>query len=130
MAFRCPQCKTSDSLEISASIDLPPDRKSTEISLQVVECSACNFRGLAVYEECRSGGPMGEEGQHIGYWVSPDAVEKIKQAIASCPSPHRDHCTCQAHSELSNRDVHTIWRGLLEIERGHTFLMRMAVYNH
>lgn len=126
MPFRCPQCKSIDTLEITASIDLPPDRRSTDISLQVVVCSACNFRGLAVYEECRSGGPSGEEGQHIGYWVSPDAVDLVLQAIASCPSPHNDRCTCQAHTELSNRDVSSVWRGLIEIERGHTFLMRLC----
>ena len=126
MAFRCPQCKTCDTLDICTSIDLPPDRLSTDISLQVVECKACNFSGLAVYEECRSGGPVGEEGQHIGYWVSSDAVDLVKQAIAGCPNPHNDHCTCQVHSELGNRDLSKIWRGLLEIERGHTFLMRIC----
>ncbi len=125
MSFRCPQCKSVDSLKISSAIELPPDRLSQEITLQVVACQECGFRGLSVYEETRYGG-KGEDGWvHTGYWVSSDAVESVEAAIASCPQPNNPRCTCQAHTELSQRNISEIWRGLLEMERSHTFLMRL-----
>lgn len=127
MSFQCPQCKSVDSLDIMMAIELPPDHKSQEITLQVVACRVCNFRGLAVYEETRYGG-TGEDGWvHTGYWVSPDAVESVVAAISSCPQPNNRRCKCPAHSELSQRNVSQIWRGLLEIERSHTFLMRLHI---
>jgi Zn ribbon nucleic-acid-binding protein len=126
MPFRCPQCKTSDSLEIGASLEIPPDRQSCEISLQVVACSACGFRGLAVYREGRASVPESESWQHIGYWVSPDAVESVLRAIQDCPEPHNPKCQCFSHTSLGQKDIRRVWKGLLELERGHTFLMRLA----
>lgn len=125
MSFRCPQCKTVDSLNIEMAIELPPDNKSQEITLQVVACQICAFRGLAVYEEARYGG-AGEDGWvHTGYWVSSDAVDSVVAAISSCPQPNNPRCICQAHGELSQRNISQVWRGLLELERSHTFLMRL-----
>ena len=125
MAFRCPQCKTTDSLEIMTSIELPPDYRSTDISLQVVECSLCPFRGLAVYEEPRLG--RREASHHTGYWVSPDAVEAVLTAIQACPDRYNPRCQCRIHCVLGQADPYGPWRGLLEMERSHTFTMRMAV---
>jgi len=124
MSFRCPQCQTANTLEIIESIDLLPDRNCDEISLQVVGCSACSFRGLAVYEEYLHAAEA-DLWKHIGFWVSRDAVESVLQAIRSCPEPHNPHCNCPAHISLGKQDVYGSWRGLLEIERGHTFAMRL-----
>jgi hypothetical protein len=125
MPFRCPQCKSPGSLDIAASIELPPDSRSDEISLQVVACSDCQFRGLAVYEESRRGAIDSESWNHIGYWVSPDAVASVLKAIRSCPTPRNAKCKCPAHTSLGKKDVRGVWRGLLEMERSHTFSMRM-----
>lgn len=128
MSFRCPQCKMPASLDIIHRIELPPDSRSDEITLQIVECNTCGFNGLAVYEEPRHGMPEADDWEHIGYWVSRDAVESVKTAISSCPNPNNARCTCAVHTSLSQRDVHGVWKGLLEMERAHTFLMRMAVF--
>lgn len=125
MPFRCPQCKAVDSLDIEAMIELPPDRRSSEISLQVVYCPCCQFRGLAVYEELRHAGRKSEGWEHIGYWVSPDAVNGILEAIHSCPDPYNPACECEAHVGLGEKDMRGIWSGLLEMERGHIFAMRL-----
>ena len=127
MAFACPQCKTHNSLEIIASIELLPDRDSEEITLQVVSCTICGFKSLALYEESRRSFYEGEDWKHIGYWVSPDAVESVMAAIRSCPDPFNAFCKCHAHTVLAEGDPHDVWKGLLEMERGHTFLMRMVV---
>ncbi len=125
MSFRCPQCATRDGLEIEGSIELPPDRDAQELCLQVVVCKACTFRGLAVYSEGRGDCPESETWNHIGYWVSPDAVDSVAAAIRSCPNPHDSQCTCPAHVELGQKDLRGRWRGLLELEHGHTFAMRL-----
>jgi len=125
MAFRCPQCYSPASLEIECSIELPPDRQSDEISVQVIACSACGYQGLAVYSEGRGSVPESERWQHIGYWVSPDAVASVRAAIRACPDPHNRTCACASHTDLGSQDYRGIWQGLLELERGHTFLMRL-----
>lgn len=125
MAFRCPQCNTRDSLQIALSIDLPPDRMSEELSLQVVACHVCNFRALAVYDVARGDCPESETWKHIGYRVSPDAVESVSVGIRSCPEPRNPRCTCAAHTSLGKKDLRGAWSGLLEMERGHTFAMRL-----
>mgnify|MGYP001769854111 FL=1 len=125
MAFRCPQCKTRDSLQIVLSMDLPPDRMSEELSLQVVACRDCGFRGLAVYEVARGDCPESESWKHIGYWGSPDAVDSISAAIRSCPEPRNPRCACEFHASLGKKDLRGLWSGLLEMERGHTFAMRL-----
>ena len=127
MAFRCPQCKTRDTLQIALSMDLPPDRLSDELSLQVVACRDCGFRGLAVYEVGRGDCPESESWKHIGYWVSPDAVESVSAAIGSCPEKRNPLCTCAAHTSLGKQDLRGRWSGLLELERGHTFAMRLFI---
>jgi hypothetical protein len=127
MAFRCPQCLLPGSLEIDCSIELPPDRRSAEIALQVIACSACAFRGLAVYSEARGSVPESERWQHTGYWVSPDAVLSAREAIRSCADPHNRRCTCPAHAGLGEQDYRGLWKGLLELERAHTFLMRLHI---
>lgn len=127
MAFRCPQCHTRDSLEIIASMEFPPDRRSGEIALQVVGCAVCPFRGLAVYAEARGGYSERDDFEHTGYWVSPDAVDKVLAAIQSCPDPHQPQCKCPAHTRLGEKDVYGMWSGLLEMKQGHTFSMRMSM---
>lgn len=125
MPFRCPQCRTVDSLEIECSIDLPDDRRSYDLSLQVVGCCVCSFRGLAIYREARFGSLEAEDWSHIGYWVSPDAVAQAVSAIRACPDPHDSACRCPVHAALIDHDLSGSWRGLTELERGHTFSMRL-----
>ena len=36
---------------VTAMIELPPDEWSDEIEVEIVECSGCKFRGVAVHEE-------------------------------------------------------------------------------
>lgn len=126
MPFRCPQCLAKDSLKIRAAIELPPGRRSFENTLQVVACTACEFSALALYQEFRDNVPEAESWRHIGYRVSPDAVESVLAAIHSCPTPLEAGCQCPAHRSLVNQDLDGAWRGLLELEHGRTFAMRLA----
>jgi hypothetical protein len=125
MPFRCPQCHQPDSLQITDSIDLSPDRHQDEIVLQVVGCSACNFRGLAVYAESRHASLDRDDFEHTGYWVSPDAISNILTAINACPEPRNPHCKCAVHTRLGEKDVYGTWSGLLELKQAHTFSMRL-----
>jgi hypothetical protein len=127
VAFRCPQCLTPEGLEIEAAMELPPDRQTEEITLQVIGCRVCGFRGLAVYEEARGSFHGVESFKHIGYWVSADAVESVSKAIINCPDAHNRLCECASHTALGQKNLNGEWRGLLEMQHGHTFLMRMAL---
>ena len=42
MSFNCPKCKSAGSLTVSYSIELPPDSRSDEIALQLVQVGINN----------------------------------------------------------------------------------------
>ncbi len=120
MPFRCPQCHSPASLEIARSIELPPDSRSDEITLQVVECSGCGLRAIAVYEESRRGRLDSECWEHSGYQVSFAALERLDRLIDACPDPHNPRCVCPSHRILAGADERRSpygrWRGLEELE--------------
>ena len=110
MAFRCPECQ-GPSLALTHGLELPPDGRSVETTLQVVRCAKCNFAGLAVYEESRRGSLKSSSFHHLGYRCSPATVEWIVEFIQQCPAPGSGRCRCPTHLTLgSTQDG--IWRGL------------------
>ncbi len=68
MPFQCPECSTK-TLKITHKLELPPDSRSDEITLQIIECSGCGFGGIAVYEESRRGALDDDSFDHTGYRV-------------------------------------------------------------
>ena len=104
MSFRCPECSNPSSLKIKKSIELPPDSRSDEITLQLVNCTNCSFRGIAVYEESRRG-RLGEESfNHIGYYTDDQSFERLDTLIKNCPIPKNKKCDCDSHQQLGSRN--------------------------
>ena len=112
MSFTCPDCLASGSLRITSRLELPPDNRSNEIALQVIDCSGCTFAGIAVYEESRRGALDRESFAHTGYRVSPDELERVRDAIGRCPQPDNWHCLCQAHRTFGTKNASGRWNGL------------------
>ena len=75
MPNSCPSCQ-AESLPITDKLELPPDIRSHEIALQVIDCTDCAFAGIAVYEESRPGELDRVSFEHTGYRVSPDELER------------------------------------------------------
>ncbi|TET81484.1 MAG: hypothetical protein E3J37_09110 [Anaerolineales bacterium] len=125
MPFLCPKCSTPQSLEIKAKIELPPDSRSDEITLQIVECSRCRFAGIAIYEESRRGTLGSESFSHIGYRVSVKDLRTLKRMIKQCPKPNNWRCGCSAHRTLGVKDAKGRWNGLKEIERKERFELNL-----
>ena len=125
MGFACPECSAPQGLRIRAKIELPPDSRSDEITLQVVECSRCGFAGIAVYEESRRGGLDSESFSHIWYRVAPQAVADVKSKILQCPRPKDPHCECSTHSTLGMKDRAGRWSGLSEWPSEGEFELRL-----
>ena len=120
MSFTCPVCK-NNTLKITKSIELPPDSRSDEISLQLIHCGGCKFSGLAVYEESRRG-VLGEDSfSHTGYRVSTDTLTALRTLIHSCPVPGNKNCNCKAHRVLGSRDQGMQWNGLAAFDLGDQF---------
>ena len=109
MSFQCPQCLAPSSLEIIWSLSLPPDIRSDEICLQVVRCTACDFRGLAVYEETRRGPLDAEHWDHLGYRASPGLALSIETALRGCHDPVNPDCSCAAHRNFGQVDAQGRW---------------------
>ncbi len=108
MSFICPECNAS-SLTITHKIELPPDGRSDEITLQIVKCGACGFRGTAVYEESRRGSLDSDSWHHDGYHMEADDVDTLQRLIQQCPEPGKDDCQCPTHLSLGKTDERGIW---------------------
>jgi len=115
--FMCPECSTPKALKTISTIELPPDSRSDEITLQVVECSQCGFAGIAVYGESRRGAFGTESIDHRGYRVSAEDVKRVRKTIVRCPEPRNSRCKCPAHRELSRRNASARWNALDDILR-------------
>ena len=124
MPMGCGECNKLNVLQITQSLVLPPDSRSDDILLQVVSCSNCGFRGLAVYEESRRGSWDSESWSHTAYRVSNRDLKTISAAIRTCPSPKNQKCSCQTHQRLGKRDAGGRWSGLAEIEIESSFPIR------
>lgn len=101
MPFSCPKCGVPDSLQITARLELPPDDLWDELTLQVVACSTCRFRGLALYTESRRGALDSECWQHTGYCENADEVGRVERLIQRCPDTANHRCSCSSHMEIS-----------------------------
>ena len=125
MPFQCPECSFPSSLRITSRIELPPDSRSDEISLQVIQCRNCGFAGLAIYEESRRGALDSEIIHHIGYHVHPEDLKTIKGMIHRCPNPKDPRCTCASHLELRKKNAYGRWDGLSGMRLGLSFDMKL-----
>ena len=117
MPFRCPHCNAPAGLEIADTIELAPDALWDEITLQVLDCSACGFSALGVYTEGRRGALDAETWEHNGFLAKPSDVQHVRQAIHACPRPHEALCRCEVHKTLAQTAADPA---------GHLFRLRMA----
>jgi hypothetical protein len=113
-------------MDIIHMLEFPPDAQSDEITLQIVDCSNCHFRGLAVYQESRRGSFDSEAWHHDGYFVSADSAASILQAMDSCPAPGNARCNCAAHISFGRLDEQHYWNGLHGIKIEATFKMKFS----
>jgi len=100
--------------------------RSDEITLQVVSCAACDFRGMAVYQESRRGALGSETWDHTGYVVDKSLVNSLAKTIRSCPLPRDHKCKCASHKRLSKRDAYGRWQMPQDFVSGGIFPMRRA----
>ena len=121
MSFICPKCH-ANSLVITHKIELPPDGRSDEITVQIVQCGGCGFRGTAVYEESRRG--ASDSWHHDGYHMNADDIDFLQNLIQQCPSPKNARCQCRVHRSLGKTNELGIWhppktgQGMFPMNRG------------
>ncbi len=127
MPFVCPECMTRGTLKITHSIELPSDSRSDEIAVQIVRCSHCKFRGVAVYEESRRGALDSESVDHRGYKVKTADLRSLIRKIKACPDPKNARCQCPSHRSLGQKDSWGRWQGLADIEFQDAFPIDLAL---
>ena len=125
MPFTCPECSTPKSLKIALKIELPPDSRSDEITLQIVRCSECRFSAIAIYEESRRGDLASESAHHLGYRVGKEELEDLRQTIKRCPDPKNPRCDCSAHRRLGRKDGSGRWNALENTPLGEAFRLEI-----
>jgi len=99
MPLCCPQCGGAG-LRITAALELPPDDRSDERTVQALECAGCGFTGLGVYEESRRGALDGETVNHTAFPADENAFAALERLINSCPNPKDSRCDCASHRRL------------------------------
>lgn len=109
MGFECPSCEDKRSLQIVARIELPPDVRSDEIALQILNCSSCDFQGVGVYEESRRGSLGSESYDHYGFTLPNAEFSALKAKVKRCPRPSNPRCSCKSHCELGRKDEGGRW---------------------
>lgn len=117
MPFICPDC-SGRCLRIASSLEMPPDRWWDEITLQVIECPECGFRGAAVYEESRRGALDSEAWNHRGHRLAAAPLQALIDDVAACPEPGNSDCRCAGHQKWGRTDETGQWLGLPEREDG------------
>jgi hypothetical protein len=125
MAFICPHCTRVGALRIVSRIELPPDSRSDEITLQIVTCAQCGFTGIAVYEESRRGALDSASFSHTGYYAEQNDVASIKRLIDACPTPKNPRCPCPSHRTLGHKNEFGRWDILDDLPDLGTFAMRL-----
>jgi hypothetical protein len=110
----CPKCEAG-SLKIISSIELAPDSRSDEISVQITKCSQCGFNGLALYEASRRGALNRESVAHRGYYVNPAKLSALHRRIQQCPEPRSPQCHCEVHRAIGSVNTYGRWNGLKDI---------------
>ena len=117
MGLVCPDCRR-DSLSSAATLELPSDSRSDDITLQVVECAACGFEALAVYEESRRGSFGSESVDHRAYRTPREVVQAVRRELAGCPDPGNARCACAVHKSLGTKNAAGRWVGLKRFDLG------------
>jgi hypothetical protein len=124
MEFICPKC-LGGSMKITSSIELPPDSRSDEITVQILRCSKCGFAGLGVYEESRRGRLNSESVYHRGYYMNNSTLDSLEKMIMQCPNPKRSDCRCKTHRSLSCVNEYGRWSWLEKIPHKETFKLQI-----
>jgi hypothetical protein len=122
MPFQCPACQGT--LRITASLELPPDSRSDEITLQIVKCGECGFEAIGIYEESRRGALGTESVDHRGFRIDAADLRALRRQIRSCPRPNDPHCDCAAHQALGRTDSSGRWAGVSGLKPGAWFPMK------
>ena len=107
-------------------MELPADSRSDEISLQVIACSNCDYKGLAVYQESRRGDLRSEAWEHTGYRVENKSVIMVDRLIRKCPQPGNSACSCRSHLVFRIYDQVGVWQGLKQINFIGSFQMELV----
>ena len=124
MGFVCPRC-IGGSMKITSSIELPPDSRSDEITVQILKCLKCGFAGLGIYEEARRGRLDSESVHHRGYYVDESTLASIEKMIRQCPKPKKPSCRCRIHRSLGCVNEFGRWNWLDKMPHGEIFKLQI-----
>lgn len=120
MAVKCPKCNQKKMI-ISSNLELPGDSRSDEISLQILECLNCDFKGIGVYEESRRGAIDSDSYDHRGYIVNEETLQFFREKIKQCTQPRNTKCECNAHRHFYKLNMHGRWSFLDEVKIKNSF---------
>ncbi|GAJ06187.1 unnamed protein product, partial [marine sediment metagenome] len=96
-------------VNIVSRLEIPPDARSDEISLQIVKCNRCKFESVAIYEESHRGALDSDVFDHYGYTIDQKELKELKALIRQCSEPKNRRCSCDSHRALRRKDSSGRW---------------------
>ena len=112
VAIDCPACKTPGGLRAVRRLALEGDASSDEIVVELLVCDACGRDRASAFEASRRGALETDASRRSFCEADADALDRLDDAIAACPSPLEPACPCLAHAALGETDVKGRWIGL------------------
>ncbi len=106
MPLICPLCDAAGSATITHHLELPPDERSDEVSLQVLRCQACGASMAAIYEESRRG--ASESFHHFAFRLDEFSLARLKKQVDGCATPRDRGCDCEAHRTYAGRGAYEL----------------------
>lgn len=122
-AFVCPVCRRG-TFGISKTIELRPDARWSEITLQLLWCNTCHFEAIGVYKENNWG--ASEIVEHHGYQAPVLLRQRLGELIDGCPRRPDRSCDCASCSTLSATDGSGTWNWLEQAGVGDRFALAHA----
>jgi len=119
--FCCPECGEA-SLAITKAIELHPDARWNEITLQLLWCRGCDFEGVGVYKENNWG--ASEVVERHGYRTPISTRVRLSELIEQCPKRSDRRCECSSCATLSATDAQGNWNWLQQQGVGERFPIR------
>lgn len=124
MPFKCPKCLGA-SMKITSSIELPPDSRSDEITVQTIKCTKCGFTGLEIYEETRRGSLNEDCIHNYGIYIDNLTYESMKKTFRQCPKPKESDCQCKTHHSLNQVNEFGRWNWLERFSQKKSFELQI-----
>lgn len=111
--FNCTKCDNI-SLSIKHSVRVPPKNPMSKDELvQTIQCSSCDFKGMALYKESRAGAIDDDHLNHDGYELDEASFAYLDELLSN--SAKAEELAKLYAKSFQDSPIKIDWRGIFGI---------------